>query len=170
MKECFYEVKVIRGVGKGIITKEQAEILAIKYDLDDDEKEAFYTLLDDNNIHPVMEKDTGQIDEAKIKQTADSKKDAYEVIAEAVIDISVQRIKRKRKNGWVCGTYVNNMKKLLERRIYLSFSENEITELIDFCKSGNCGSKSVEHWETVLKELLFLAPSIRVNEWGIEKS
>lgn len=219
VKQCFNAMEVVRKVGNGLITQEEVEILVIKRDLNDVEKEVFYKLLDEHKIRPIVTRDIEQYDskpivtekqeevddegddeireerfdrlyqeyedenkripplgerlgqekfdlmKAIVEHVTDSEDDVFNVITDAIIDISRQRIKERRKSGWVCGTYVRGAKVLLENEIYLSFSKKQLKELVEFCKSGKTGSRNNEYWDKVLKVMLFNAPSLRVNQW-----
>ena len=66
VKQCFNAMEVVRKVGNGLITQEEVEILVIKRDLNDVEKEVFYKLLDEHKIRPIVTRDIEQYDSKPI--------------------------------------------------------------------------------------------------------
>lgn len=57
-------------------------------------------------------------------------------IVRACMNISNYRVRESRKSGWVCGTYMSRVRERFEHWVQMTFSEDEMVELIDFCVSS----------------------------------
>jgi len=99
IKECFNEVKVVIGVGSGFITREEVEILTVKYDLSVEEKEALFTLLDEHSIRPIEERETDQKDEkAAVQEEEKGREAAIKVREKRIAELDMEYQGRVEEN------------------------------------------------------------------------
>lgn len=83
-------------------------------------------------------------------------------VMKAAMEVSHYRVREKRQNGWVCGTYMARVEARFESRIRRTFSQEELAELIETIEGGN---EFTSRQRDIITALLHIAPEVHVHKF-----
>lgn len=150
IKECFNEVKVVIGVGSGFITREEVEILTVKYDLSVEEKEALLTLLDEHSIRPIEERETDQKDEKAAVQEEEKCREAAIKVREirvAELDMEYQsRVEQVPELDLWCELEKLELVKAIKKRA--QYENDTAMEIIGGAVMDVSYLRAIKQWKT----------------------
>lgn len=97
-----------------------------------------------------------------IKEGIDTKCTTVNRISNAIMKISKYRVRRIRTEGWVCGTYMSNVRKNLVRKIRYYFDERELEKFVQaFVSQDDINDRN----RMILLFLLHSVPRTVINRY-----
>lgn len=110
-------------------------------------------------------KEVPVLKQALSDQYGDPRFAASHRVMSAAMYLSKYRVRKYRKRGWVCGTYMRSVEKYFLNWVRGVFSESELEELIACCGEGR---ELTQHQLEMLTVLIHKTPMIRVNLYSTD--
>lgn len=178
-------VRVLAAINKNTVSEQNLKILSVKYNLSDEEMQELNQYCKDNGIIVYDEEEMAcLLDYRRIAQSVRKpsqidverereKNRQTSIIAKRIMRVAyVSARKRANNNGWLCGTYMRSVWRLVQRQVKRAFSGEEMKYIIDHLNDFDEedffameDQQSPERCDVLNKKLNELIPRLQIKRF-----